>query len=177
MIDISFVILPISCKLLYFSHFLYIFIKVATTCYLGFFYSELLSIVFVSIFLQDTLIVFIEPSLAQVHIHSCHQLETFPDSAGPPPVRACHLEEFPSAWPGIRLIAKTRGLEWKHIMNKNVAYQNRWHFPLNLWLPPGWTIQTKPRKQVRARSTKHGLVQINSKQQKVANNCQICQKF
>ena len=35
-------------------------------------------------------------------------------------------------------------------MSKNVAYQNRWHFPSNLWLAPGWTIQT--RKQVRPRA-------------------------
>ena len=35
-------------------------------------------------------------------------------------------------------------------MSKIVAFQNRWHFPSNLWLPPGWTIQT--RKQVRPRA-------------------------
>ena len=37
-------------------------------------------------------------------------------------------------------------------MSKIVAFQNRWHFPSNLWLPPGWTIQTKTRKQVLARA-------------------------
>ena len=50
-------------------------------------------------------------------------------------------------------------------MSKNVAYQNRWHFPSNLWLAPGWTIQT--RKQVRPRAQQNmgwfKLTAINKK--------------
>ena len=87
--------------------------------------TELISIVFVSIYPQDTLIVFIMPSSAQVHTHP--HIQTFPDSAGPPSGRTCHLEEFPSAWPGIRLLKQ-----------KQSCLQNWWHFPPNLWLAPGW---------------------------------------